>query len=288
MAVPCKNYAGGGFGNSSITKKGLLGDRTFALIDKKTNRVVSAKNPKKYGEIFKFSAETLTSPEDNQSLPRVSITFPDGETLFTDDKNVNEVLSEKIGRSVLLTSHVPDNAKIEKVTLEDDELKTTDAPSYIESLSPFNFFDGGPLHILTTHALNRLRSFYKEGEFEAKRFRPNIVIDSDDTEFGTQTSMSLEQNCEDLVFEIGDTVKVKVTKPTERCIITTLASSDLSKDNKILKTIDANNGGFLGVYTQTLEPGLVQMGDLVWMVGSKINFGNTSSLSHPQNSLSHV
>jgi uncharacterized protein YcbX len=100
--------------------------------------------------------------------------------------------------------------------------------------------------------------------------------------------MSLEQNCEDLVFEIGDTVKVKVTKPTERCIITTLASSDLSKDNKILKTIDANNGGFLGVYTQTLEPGLVQMGDLVWMVGSKINFGNTSSLSHPQNSLSHV
>jgi uncharacterized protein YcbX len=87
----------------------------------------------------------------------------------------------------------------------------------------------------------------------------------------------MEQNYEDLMLEIGDTVKVKITKPAVRCIITTLAQSDLHKDNKVLRTIDKENGGYLGVYTQTLEPGPVKMGDLVWMVGSKIASGRSSS-----------
>lgn len=266
---------------AAITKKGLSGDRSFALIDNKTKRIVSAKNPEKWGKVFKFNTSTLPSKVDDHFLPRVSISFPDGETVFTDDENINDILSEKIGAPVILTSQVPENAEVEKVTLEDDECGRTDGSSYLQKLSPFDFFDGGHLHLLTTHSLNRLRGIYKDGTFEARRFRPNIVIDSDDTDFGSGTSLSMEQNYEDVILEIGDIVKVKITKPTERCIITTLAQSGLPKDNQILKTIDKENNGNLGVYTQTLEPGPVRMGDLVWMVGSRLMDGG-SSHSHSQ------
>jgi uncharacterized protein len=274
---PVKTMQGELLETASITHKGLSGDRSFALVDKNSGRIISAKNPNKWKHVFNFSSSTFVSEEGSNSPPRISISFSDGDTVFTDDENVNEILSKKIGTPVILTSQVPENATMEKVTLEDDEREKTQAPSHLEKLSPFDFFDGGPLHILTTRSLNRLQDIYKEGNFEARRFRPNIVIDSDDTDYGSDTGLSMEQSYEDLMLEIGDTVKVKITKPTVRCIITTLAQPDLPKDNKVLKTIDMENGGYLGVYTQTLEPGSVKMGDLVWMVGSKLTSGRSSS-----------
>jgi uncharacterized protein YcbX len=267
---PIKTMQGEILEEATVAKKGLIGDRSFALMDKKSGRIISAKNPKKWENVFKLSAKTIVSEEDGSSIPKVSITFANGDTIFTDDKDVNEILSEKIGRSVFLTTQVPENATVEKLSLEEDEAGTIDTPSCLENLSPFGFFDGGRLHIVTTSALNRLRSVYKGGDFEARRFRPNIVIDSDDTVYGSDGSLSMEKNWEDLTLEIGDTIKLKVTKPTVRCIMTTLAQANIPKDNRILKTIDNENDGFLGVYTQTLNPGAIKTGDLVWMVGSRL------------------
>jgi uncharacterized protein len=278
---PIKTMQGEMLEEATVAKKGLIGDRPFALMDKKSGRIISAKNPIKWENVFKLSAKTIISEEDGNLLPKVSITFADGETIFTDDEDVNEILSEKIGKSVVLTTQVPENATVEKLSLEEDELGTIETPSRLEKLSPFDFFDGGRLHIVTTSSLNRLRSIYKGGDFEARRFRPNIVIDSDDTVYDTDSSLSMEKNWEDLTLEIGDSVKLKVSKPTVRCIMTTLAQANIPKDNRILKTIDNENDGFLGVYTQTLDPGAIKTGDLVWMVGSR-SFGKDQPRSAPQ------
>ncbi len=253
---------------ATIGKRGLMGDRSFALMDKKSGRIISAKNPRKWENVFRFSAKTLAVKDDGSSIRKLAITFPDGEMVFVDD-NINEILSEKIGRSVVLLSQVPENAIVEKLSLEEDELGTVDTPSCLEKLSPLDFFDGGKLHILTTTALNRLKEKYPDGTFDARRFRPNIVIDSDDSEYSVNTRLSMENNWKYLMIEVGDTVKLKITKPTVRCIMTTLAQTGLPKDNKILKTINQNNSGFLGAYTQTLEPGSVEVGDFIWMVGSR-------------------
>jgi uncharacterized protein len=283
---PIKTMQGEMLETATIAKKGLVGDRSFALIDKSSGRIISAKNPRKWGNVFKFSAKTLAAADDGNLLPKVSITFPDGETIFADDEDVNEILSEKIERSVVLISQVPENAAVEKLSLEEEESGIGDTPSSLEKLSPFDFFDGGRLHILTTSALNRLQAIHEDGTYDARRFRPNIVINSDDTDYGTDVSLGMEKNWDDLILEIGDTVRLKVTKHTVRCIMTTLAQDNLPKDNQILKTIDKENNGYLGVYTQTLEPGSVKMGDQVWMIGSRLagdnRFGSTS-----QNAFSH-
>ena len=38
------------------------------------------------------------------------------------------------------------------------------------------FFDIGVVHLLTTATIDWLRALYPQGRFEARRFRPNIVV----------------------------------------------------------------------------------------------------------------
>ena len=38
------------------------------------------------------------------------------------------------------------------------------------------FFDAAAVHVLTTATLDRLRELYPHGRFEARRFRPNLVV----------------------------------------------------------------------------------------------------------------
>src|SRR5437667_12629534 len=39
-----------------------------------------------------------------------------------------------------------------------------------------SFFDYAVAHVITTNTLNRLRELYPQGRFEARRFRPNIIV----------------------------------------------------------------------------------------------------------------
>ena len=48
---PVKSMLGEELNSSYITKRGLVGDRTYVLIDQETGKVVSAKNPRKWGKL---------------------------------------------------------------------------------------------------------------------------------------------------------------------------------------------------------------------------------------------
>ena len=48
------------------------------------------------------------------------------------------------------------------------------------------FFDCAVVHVLTTATLDRLRELFPQGRFEARRFRPNIVV-SDLRRVGTSS-----------------------------------------------------------------------------------------------------
>ena len=53
---PVKSMMGEELNGTHITQSGVLGDRAYALIDTETNKVVSAKNPKKWADFFYFHA----------------------------------------------------------------------------------------------------------------------------------------------------------------------------------------------------------------------------------------
>jgi hypothetical protein len=145
-----------------VTERGLLGDRTYALIYKTTGKVASVKNPSKWGKLFDFrSLFIIDPPQAIKNIPPVRIKP-----------------CQRLGRDVRLTRasslHKP---SYEEYWPDTDGLaqreKVTD-----ETMPSQTFFDIAVIHLLTTSTINRLRELYPEGRFEVRRFRPNIVIES--------------------------------------------------------------------------------------------------------------
>jgi hypothetical protein len=62
---------------------------------------------------------------------------------------------------------------------------------------------------------------------------------------------------------IGDTVKLKITIPCGRCVMTTLAQADLPKDSEILRTAVKHNNAQVGVYASVLQGGKIRRGDVI-------------------------
>src|SRR5206468_8186801 len=78
MAISC----------SYVTERGLIGDRTYAIVDKKTGKVASAKNPTKWGKLFDFRSIFIDPPQVLDSIPSARITFPDGTHSFSNQNDI--------------------------------------------------------------------------------------------------------------------------------------------------------------------------------------------------------
>jgi uncharacterized protein YcbX len=124
------------------------------------------------------------------------------------------------------------------------------------------FFDGATVHLLTTATLNRLRDAYLQGRFEVPRFRPNIVVEVPEGE-----KSFIEQTWIGRTVAIGDTVRLTITGPCGRCVMTTLAQGDLPKDSGILRTAVQQNQGHVGVYATVLQGGILKRRDRVRVSG---------------------
>jgi uncharacterized protein YcbX len=99
---------------------------------------------------------------------------------------------------------------------------------------------------------------YPQGRFEVRRFRPNVVV---------ETANGVKDFVENAwighTLAIGDAVRVAVTGPCPRCVMTTLAQGDLPKDPGILRTAAQNNQVHVGVYASVLHGGEIRRGDSV-------------------------
>jgi uncharacterized protein YcbX len=120
------------------------------------------------------------------------------------------------------------------------------------------FFDLAMVHLLTTSTLNELRLLYPQGRFETRRFRPNIVIATDHEQVGFVESSWINR-----IVTIGEEVKLGITGPCPRCVMTTLPQGDLPKDIGILKTAARHNRAEVGAYASVMSGGIVRIGDLV-------------------------
>jgi uncharacterized protein YcbX len=117
------------------------------------------------------------------------------------------------------------------------------------------FFDCAVVHLLTTATLDRLRALYPDGRFEVRRFRPNIVVETNgERDF-------VENAWIGRTLAIGGAVRLSITGPCPRCVMTTLPQGDLAKDKGILRTAAQHNRANVGVYASVLQAGKVRRGD---------------------------
>jgi uncharacterized protein YcbX len=243
---------------SVLTERGLLGDRAFAVVDSSTGKVASAKEPRKWAKLFDFRAAYIASPGGDGALPPVQITLPDGTVVTSEESDLDETLTRVLDRDVVLASSAPDAPSLEEYWPDIEGLAHQEAVTE-ETMAPGTFFDGAVVHVLTTAALDRLSTLYPEGRFEVRRFRPNIVVRTEDGDG------FVENDWVGRTLALGDEVRLNITKPCSRCVMTTLPQGDLPKDPGILRAAAQHNDVNVGIYASVIRGGMVRRGDAVWL-----------------------
>ena len=218
---PVKSLLGESCEELSINKRGIIGDRWFAIKDNR-GKFGSGKNTRRFRKIeglFDFKAEY------DKDVP--IITFPDRRKIRGDNCAINRELSLVLDQSVTLVSE-----------------------------RHISHFDAGALHLLTTASLRWLKSLLPQSTVDARRFRPNLLID-------LPGKGLIEHDWIGKKLLIGNELEIKITGLTERCIMTSLQQDELNYDRKIIKTISKSCQHNFGVYAQIIKPGTVQTKDRV-------------------------
>lgn len=253
---PVKSMMGEELNAVELTERGLLGDRAYALIDRETGKVASAKQPRKWARLFDCRATFVEDPKDGQTPP-VRITLPDGSIMGSDEEGIDDVLSKLFDREVSLETTAPDSPSLEEYWPDIEGLTYREAITD-EAMPPGTFFDLAVVHVLTTGTIDTLRELYPEGRFEVRRFRPNIVVGAVD-----DANDFVENAWIGGTISIGDSVRLKITGPCPRCVMTTLPQADLPKDPGILRAAAKHNEANVGVYAAVAKGGTIRRGDAV-------------------------
>ncbi len=254
---PVKSMMGEELNACEITDRGTLGDRAYALVDPTNGKVVSAKNPRKWGNLFSFRAGFAKPPRLGEPVPPVNITLPDGSTLSSEEDHIDKTLTGVLGREVVLEAAAPVEPSLEEYWPDIEGLDHRETVTD-EAMPTGTFFDLAVLHILTTATLERLRELYPQGRFETRRFRPNIVVEPASDEKAFIEDAWIGQSV-----SIGDEVRLAITEPCPRCVMTTLPQGDLPRDRGILRTASQHNQVHVGVYAKVLQGGTIHRGDHV-------------------------
>lgn len=274
---PVKSMLGEPLEVGEVTERGLLGDRAYALVDRETGKVVSAKQPRKWARLLHCRAAFPQPLRAGHPAPPVRITLPDGRVITSAQPDFEDVLADLLGRPVTITDSAPPDARREtyRPAIEgyNDEERVTD-DAFGLAAPEGSLVDYAPLHLLTTATLARLKALYPEGQFEVARFRPNLLIDPASAEPGFVENAWVGQT-----LAIGDEVRVRIIDPCPRCVITTLPQEGLPGDPGILRTAAQHNAvpsetrapgtllrAVAGVYAAVLRGGMVRPGDPVRVV----------------------
>jgi uncharacterized protein YcbX len=129
------------------------------------------------------------------------------------------------------------------------------------------------LQILTTAALARVAAAHPAHGVDARRYRPNLVIDT-----GPELVEFVENGWPGRRLRIGPDVLVDVLVPSPRCAVPTLRHGDLPPDADALRTVRDHNfvpvpiEGFgsapcLGAHAAVVTGGRIAIGDEVVLEG---------------------
>jgi uncharacterized protein len=267
---PIKSMLGEELHASEVTPRGLLGDRAYALVDGRDGKVASAKNPRKWPQLFDFRAVFVEEPRPGATMPPVRLTLPDGTCVIQGQGDHNHTLSEVLQRDVTLQAAERGHEEVVESTFPNPWAASAEeywpdiaGLDYRDTVTDFalpegTFFDAAAVHVLTTATLDRLRELYPQGRFEARRFRPNLVVAlvNDVKDF-------VENGWIDHTLAIGDDVRLRITGGCPRCVMTTLAQGDLPQDPGILRTAAQHNHVTVGVYAAVVRGGRIRRGDPV-------------------------
>ena len=253
---PVKSMQGDDLSEVDVDEGGVAGDRTWALRDAETGKLVSAKRPRLWRAMLDCSA---TGTGDD-----VEVTLPTGDSFGITDPALRISLNALLGREVEVerSSHAQqgvydsDWPELDGITLAGEYEFPTNLTG--EGTS---FVDLGVIHLLTSASLTALAAAAPDAMIDVRRFRPSLTIDT------PGISGFAENGWKGATLTIGE-VELTVGEPTPRCVMTTVAQGDLPREPAVLQALAEHNrisnplGSFacLGAYATVTRPGTLRVG----------------------------
>jgi len=256
---PVKGMSGERLESCSLGTMGLNGDRIWALRDTARNEIQSCKfRP----ELLLCSARCRIGDAAGPS-DQVDVSFPNGSVLGSDSTEIHAMLSRLTGHASTLEPLHPETELdfYRRHKLDDhtwlDELKATFdreagepfpdfsrlPQSAVDFVSPpGTFFLVTPFHMVTIATLAHLRRINPHSDWDARRFRPNVVIESDADAEGLQEQAWIGRQ-----IVLGNAT-VDCTETAPRCGAVTRMQREFAADKTILRTIVKNADQNVGVY----------------------------------------
>ncbi len=265
---PVKSMVGVSVESVNLSPLGIVGDRHWAIRDNERGGIRGAK---KIGGLMQFSARPIGDGSEH-----VVITFPDGTEVLSTAPNVSQLLSASLQHSVTLES-LPTDGSLEHFRRGPadsadmmEELRGMFGREAEEPLPDFSAFppevaefesppgthhDCWPLLVMTTSALQALNDAVPESQIDVLRFRPSIVIHTEN-ETG-----HVEFSWKGTTASLGSAV-IEFLDPCPRCImITRKINDELPEDRAILRHVVRDLNQNVGVYARIVTPGHVALGD---------------------------
>lgn len=268
---PVKSMMGECLGLSHLERRGIPGDRAWAVRDEERGGIRGAK---RYPELMRCSARYDAEPPIDGS-GRAVVTMPDGNELAIDDPSTADAIGALVGGRVsvwpLLPADLLDHYRRGAPLLEDQqaELRRIFARTAEEPLPalgdfppelfefespPGTYFDAFPLLLMSTEGLAHLQALAPDQRFDVRRFRPNLLIETTTGEAFPERAWIGRR------LSIGGAV-LDIVMDCPRCVMTTHGFAELPRDPRIMRTLVRHADGNLGVYAKVAEPGAVRVGD---------------------------
>ncbi|GAA0300852.1 MOSC domain-containing protein [Streptomyces polychromogenes] len=265
---PVKSMLGEALTSVRVTEGGLAGDRAFAVLDG-AGAVGSAKHPRKWGGLLRCRSSSARPGE-------AEVELPGGDVLPAGSAALDARLSGLLGRPVRVSDEPHGHGLLERAVpaYEGGLPEVLRASASVDGtgeeitagrVAAGTFFDFGRVHLVTVNSLRRLRRIRPEGDFDPRRFRPNLVVDLPGGPGFPEDAWT------------GGTLRIgralfRVTVPTPRCAVPNLAHGELPADSGIMRAVAREHRvpvlhlgrlSCVGVYLDVLEPGEVRTGDAV-------------------------
>jgi len=267
---PVKGMSGEKLSSCSAGPRGLSGDRTWAIRDAMRKEIQSCK----------FRPKLLKCGASFGAGAHVNIEFPDGVVLRSDDPSIHQMVSDLLGHESTLELLGPnlDQDFFRRYksgpTNWLDELKGTfirepgeampdftDFPQQAQDYVtvPGTFFLVSPIHIITSASMEWLKTLLPEADWDIRRFRPNLVIETDSQFIGL-----VEQGWIGKRLRIGG-LDIECTGTAIRCGAVTRQQPGIAEDKTMLRTVVKEADQNLGVYGRAEAENSITVGDSVYI-----------------------
>lgn len=258
---PVKSMQGTRTDSLTVERHGVVGDRNWALFDLDAGQVLSAK---RVGRLLDATVDdgTMTLPNG------VSVTLADAVN-GTECEEISDWLGKRVRVcSVDDISDLGEGHLTYQMTFDppDDDSEYYDIP-----MPDGSFVDLAPLHLVTTATLDACAAARPDLDWDVRRFRPNLLVQTDGAMFVESTWIGRPMR-------VGATLVIRAMQPTVRCAMPLrhqpamgVSDPELFRQPELyhaMVELRPEMPNHLGVYVEVIEPGEVRPGDRLEFIES--------------------